>query len=277
MWTPAITSFASHEWYRNTLSDGTTGLSQPAGLEFVRQVFHRAFGIAQNFVVLVVPDTRSMKDEKSLYNRHTQQIAFNTFMTFKEALTANELKGDNAVKLADDFKVMAIYPYKAEADMLAVQLDKIGDRIFSSITEAVSQGIGASVLILTIPNAQRLTSFVCDSNRFLVEITRHKLGLVVIVASDALKSDFYGFEYEVELIQHPVVGRFYWFIKMAESEKALVELLTPCLDVCSSCDRVGHHLTLCTPLCSLTWSTYPGIPRMIPSPLRYWQPPSWCS
>ena len=197
MWTSKVTNFCS-EWYDGTMLDGNAALTPPPGLNFVRGFFREQFGVDGNFVVIVVPNTRFIRYERrSIFNRHTQQIAFNCFANLKEALIANEAKGKDAVQLDEDFNVLAISPYKAEADMLSVQLDKLGDRRFSSVTEAVAQGLGASVVILTIPNSKKISTFVTDHRRFLVENTRHELGLVVIVAAESLKPESYSLHNEI--------------------------------------------------------------------------------
>lgn len=116
-------------------------VTPPVGLNFIRGLFRQQFDVDGNVVVIVVPDMRLMRDERSIFNRHTQQIAFNCCDNLKEALIANEEKGENAIQLNEDFNVLAISPYKAEGDMLSVQLDKLNNRRLSSVTEAVAQGL----------------------------------------------------------------------------------------------------------------------------------------
>lgn len=90
MWTPKITDFCSQEWYGRTMLDGRDGLTPPVGLNFIRGLFRQQFHVDGNFVVIVVPDMRLMRDERSIFNRHTQQIAFNCCDNLKETFIANE-------------------------------------------------------------------------------------------------------------------------------------------------------------------------------------------
>ncbi|KAL2068038.1 hypothetical protein VTL71DRAFT_16136 [Oculimacula yallundae] len=243
-----LTKFINTEFYNDNMIDGTIGKRESPEVAFVKNIFQETFNVDGNFAFISVEESRSFKEETSLYNKTTQCIAFETFMAIHRAREKNDALKEGKLHVIDSVNVIAISPYKAEADMLSVQLDKIGNPKFRSITEAVSQGLGASVVILTIPNSKELSTFPTDKRRLLVELTRKKVGILVFMTKGCLLPKTFNLDSEnALLIQKPEIARLLKLFKFFESNDAVVHVTATDYATCDKCGRlaIGHLRAKC--------------------------------
>jgi hypothetical protein len=100
-----------------------------------------------------------------------------------------------------DLLVTCICAYKAESTMIKLELETFKDPNFEALVAKVTQGIGRDVIVLTIPNAKSFTKFVTERRRLLVELSRHKIALLLIMAKEALTYKSYNLRDEHDLLK----------------------------------------------------------------------------
>jgi hypothetical protein len=109
----------------------------------------------------------------------------------------------------------------------------------------VVQGIGRNGVFLTLPNAHHLTEFGTEPRRLLVEITRHREGLAIIIPDGALAWENYNLNSEFEMFRSHV-RNIKLLVEMTKTQGVYVELQAPDTSECFQYDQKGHTKSTCT-------------------------------
>ncbi|PMD63961.1 uncharacterized protein K444DRAFT_626204 [Hyaloscypha bicolor E] len=138
----------------------------------------------------------------------------------KRMLASDKCDADKNMSFA------SISPYKAEATMIQTEINHSGLKNCDSLVSEVVQGIGRNGVSLTLPNAHHLTEFGTEPCRFLVEITRHREGLAIIIPEGALYWKSYNLNSEFEMYKSHVKN-IKSLVEMAKTQGVYVELQAP--------------------------------------------------
>jgi len=243
MHTHALTQWISQKYYGGMMLDGTLGKPTPPEVPFMSKVFNDLFGINDNFGIVLVQDSRSQIEDAgtSVFNLTTQQIALRVFNhIIKE-------KASTKLEIKKDLSVTCISAYKAEATMIELEVETFKDPNLESLVAEVVQGIGRDVVIVIIPNAKTFTKFVSEKRRLLVELSRHKIALLVIMSQEALDYCSYGFKDENAFLKSEF-GLLKSLLEFAKLEKVVAEVDASQFIECIQCGQPGHKKSECAVL-----------------------------
>jgi hypothetical protein len=135
----------------------------------------------------------------------------------KRMLASDKCDADKNMSFA------SISPYKAEATMIQTEINHSGLKNCDSLVSEVVQGIGRNGVFLTLPNAHHLTEFGTEPRNFLVEITRHREGLAIIIPEGTLYWKNYNLNSEFEMYKSHVKN-IKSLVEMAKTQGVYVEL-----------------------------------------------------
>jgi hypothetical protein len=157
----------------------------------------------------------------------------------KRMLASDKCDADKNMSFA------SISPYKAEATMIQTEINHSGLKNCDSLVSEVVQGMGRNGVFLTLPNAHHLTEFGTEPRNFLVEITRHREGLAIIIPEGTLYWKNYNLNSEFEMYKSHVKN-IKSLVEMAKTQGVYVELQAPDMSECFQCGRKGHTKSTCT-------------------------------
>ena len=222
MHTPILTSFINHNFYHSQMVDAVKSVAPSANVKFFKDLFSDKLGVAHNFVVVIVKESKSFieSSSNSIYNPATQYFAIELMQEAVRRLQLAECTADRDMTIAN------ITPYKAEATMVQTEINHRGLKNCDALVSEVVQGIGRNGVFLTLPNVQRLTEFGTEPRRLLVELTRHREGLAIIIPDGALEYENYGFSSEAEMYRGPM-GKVKSLVDMAKAQGVCVEMPAP--------------------------------------------------
>ncbi|RDL30661.1 uncharacterized protein BP5553_10006 [Venustampulla echinocandica] len=221
-----------------TMVDGTNGLPKPSDVKFVESILKEKFDINGNFAVLNVRKSKSAVEDggHSLYNMHHQVVVMQIADAVQKGLHTIELDFDKK-----GFQFMHISPYRAEAEMVALQLDKLNDKRFSSQSIDKVQGITVNGLVIVSVTADlQFSKFVGNLPRMLVALSRQKWGLVIIKSEASTDPKTYGLNSGVYMNRHRTTAMWYKLVCAAESAGCLKTIPAPSIEACRNCDEIGH-------------------------------------
>ncbi|PVH72486.1 hypothetical protein DL98DRAFT_539170 [Cadophora sp. DSE1049] len=198
--------------------------------------------------------------EKKVYQDRFEQHVYLIYSAFNEFEYFVGLRDEWSAKRFFSFfapyasSTHPISPYDHKLAKMYIIIGEFEEEEFNDDDTYLSPtGVGDEVNVSRDSNAEKHVKKILgqeaildnEKNHSRLGKVLHKLGLLVNIAAESLKPEAYNLENEVELIQHPYMGRFYRFIKMAEAENAVFEMETPCMDVCQKCNQIGHRKVNC--------------------------------
>jgi hypothetical protein len=195
--TPILTNFINHTFYHGQMVDAVKTVAPSPNVLFFKELFNKKLGIPHNFAVVVVKESKSFIESggNSMYNPATQHFAIELMEEAQCMLRSDECTANK------DMSFASISPYKAEATMIQTEINHRGLKNCDALVSEVVQGIGRNGVFLTLPNAHHLTEFGTEPRRLLVEITRHRNSLAIIIPDGALAYENYNLNSEFEIFR----------------------------------------------------------------------------
>ena len=147
--------------------------------------------------------------------------------------------------LCANFTAAAISPYRLDAEHTRDVFDSLQDRRFVSYTGAVSQGLTKDIVFLNIGCTGRFTKWVGDSRELLVELTRARYGLVILMDEKALDYTSYDFPSEVNMVKSKQTKTLYQIYSLTKDLGVLCKIQAPDVTICRNYGEVGHRARDC--------------------------------
>ncbi|RDL31936.1 uncharacterized protein BP5553_09338 [Venustampulla echinocandica] len=243
MWTPYLTSWLSHRAYHGMMRDGNRDRAPIAQVQFVYDFLVTRFGIKkrENFVVIETNGSRSFKEEgsTSLQNLHHVALVVQIMRDFKSYIDDADTSFNRS-----DFSVVHLTPYKKQQTLVEEAIRFLHDSRFRSLTVVGAQGITAGLVIFEIPN-ERLSAFVNEYKAFLVAMTRHSAGVIVIVTESAIDPSTYSMTAD-RMYRNPRVNNIYALYGVGLDLGNVFYTDVPDISKCNKCGAIGHQRADCS-------------------------------
>jgi hypothetical protein len=242
MFTETFFPHVSAHWYNGQMEDGTRAFPEPVEVAFSRDFNKKKFGINDNWVIVKTSGSFSKKEDSgtSMANLAHEILAMEYCGDLRDHLNDTELKFDKS-----KFTTKYIAPYKAQVNNMKNRLIEFDDRRFSALTGKVIQGVEGSAVILDFPNGKSWTEFVNDSRDVLVEVTRHRYLLIIIMSASCLVPANYQLDSHYRLLQSPKAKNILALYDYAAQRGNVFEVQAPDTRPCKKCKEVGHLAADC--------------------------------
>jgi hypothetical protein len=203
------------------------------GYEFIEG----KFGVKDNWVVVTVEGSRSSIEDNgtSMLNAAHELLVMEYIHDLIDSLDGTQLAFDKT-----KFTTKVICPYTAQVNRVRNQLLGLGDGRFVSLTGKVIQGVEGHAVILHIPNARSWTEFVNDKRDLLVELTRQRYILIVIISGECVLPASYGLKNKWQMSRSKKANNIFDLVNYAADNGNLVSVNAPDARPCNICEQLGH-------------------------------------